>query len=128
MALETTSEMLIAVCILWSLLKYKFTWRKTSKICSQTVTIFTGLKIDTNSYPGFRWNGVDSLHISWNNATFWLLKKNEPILVVAEMCCTQPRTFRLPPLYCQKELGVHKKLGEDRTGTADLNQPYCMTL
>lgn len=47
----------------------------------------------------------------------------QPILAVAEMCCTQPRSFQLFLMYCQRELGVHKKLEEDRTRTADLNKP-----
>lgn len=47
----------------------------------------------------------------------------QPILVVAEIM----RSFQLLLLYCQRELELHKKMGEDRTRTADLNQPYCMT-
>lgn len=127
MALETTSEMLITLSILWSLLKYKFTCRKTSKISSQTVTILNDLKIGTNSYPGFRWNGVGFLHSSWCNATFWLLEKNDGDNTGYFSCCWDvlhtAKVISAFPNVLSEGTGVHKKLEEDRTRTADLNKP-----
>ena len=85
-----------------------------------------------NVCPGFSWDRAVVfffffLHSVWYDAMLWLWQKNNidntpGFLVIAEQCCTEPRTFQLLRLPCQWEgLMGYKELGGDRARPADLH-------